>query len=315
MKHSFLLCLVVVGLAVWPRDAMGQGLVTEALASFPPQTVRIEYSSPTKLRALPNYASLRQRYVGARLVKLEASLADLGVVEGDIDDLILGWRPGAGALDLYGFASGRFNPAVIEQRAKERKLDPETVEGHPAFCLEAGLAASCVIVLDKTLGAFGTLSSLTALFDARGGGAPALSSNESFASLLRGAETRAPIWGVALGSAATDWFKGWMPGQQNVQLDWASVFQKVEALTYNVEASDKVSLHLKLDCESPEAAASLRQVLEGLKLVQQIAWQSQNPSRPNPFEAMDVALANRQIALNVTTAYSALDGVGFSGAQ
>lgn len=313
MKPCFRASWVLVALIVLPNAALGEDLVNAALASFPPQTNRVEYSSPVKLRALSNYANLRQRYMGPRLAKLEASLSDLGVVENDVDELMLGWRPGAGQIDLYGFATGRFNVSTIAERAKARNLEPETVAGHAAYCLEAGLAASCVVVLERSLGAFGTLASLSALFDARAGAAPALSSNDRFARLLKAAKAGTPIWGVALGPAATDWFKSSMPGQGNVQLDWSRVFQGVEAIAYSVDAGDKVKLALKLDCASSDAATSLRQVLDGLKLAQQLAWQTQNPNRPNPFESVDVELTDRQVALTLTTAYAALEAAPTAG--
>ncbi len=300
--------ILLLSLMLLPGSAPGASLVDDALASFPPQTVRVEYSSPTKLRALPNYAKLRERYLGPRLAKLESSLSDLGVVETDVDELVLGWRSAAESMDLYGFAKGRFNSSVIAERAKARNLEPETIAGRTAYCLEAGLAASCIVLLDKSVGAFGTLGTLTALLDARAGAAPALRSNARFTNLLKLARTETSIWGVALGPAATDWFKSWMPGQKNVQLDWSRVFQGVEALVYSVDASDKVQLSLKLDCASPEIATSLRQMLEGLKLAQQLAWQAQNPNQPNPFEGIDVDLSDRQVGLKLTTAYAALDG-------
>lgn len=299
-----------------PGMVRAQELLKEALASFPRDTIRVEFSSPSKLRALPNYVSLRKRYVGARLAQLETSLTDLGVVANDVDDLILGWRAGAGGeLDLYGFATGRFNTATIAERATARGLAPEVMSGKSAYCLQAGLAGNCVIILGNSLGAFGTLGSLSSLLDAREGRAPALGAEERFTRLLKGAQTGAPIWGVAIGPAASDWFKGWMPGQGGVQLDWAKVFEPVEALAYSIQAGDKVSLDLKLDCSTADAASGLRQILDGLKLAQQVVWQNQNPGKPNPFEAMEVGLSDRQVSLKLTAAYAALEGVTITGAQ
>jgi hypothetical protein len=74
-----------------------------------------------------------------------------------------------------------------------------------------------------------------------------------------------------------------------------------------VAAGDNVTLGLKMDCKSSESAASLRQVLEGLKLVQQIAWDSQNPGKPNPYQAMNVGQDSNQVSLKLTTGYSELE--------
>src|SRR5215471_17162393 len=59
-------------------QAQEQDIVKEALQFFPADTVHLEYSNPAKLRKLPNYASLRQRYLGAQLQKIEQSLGKLG---------------------------------------------------------------------------------------------------------------------------------------------------------------------------------------------------------------------------------------------
>jgi len=250
--------------------------------------------------------------MGAQLARLESSLSNLGVSPTDVDDIVLGWRLNSGGLDLYGFAAGRFNTETVAERARVRGLAAEQIDGQPTYCLEAGLGANCVLLLGNSLGAFGTLATLNALMGARGGRAPALNSNPRLSSFLKSVPTQAPIWGFAVGVAATDWFKSWMPGQGNVQLDWSHVFQGVEVLAYSVSAGDKVSLDMKLDCTTSDVATSLRQVLEGLKLVQQIAWQAQNPNRPNPFEAVNVELANRQVSLKLTTGYDTIEGVGAS---
>jgi hypothetical protein len=145
------------------------------------------------------------------------------------------------------------------------------------------------------------------LLEAREGQIPSLGSDNRMASLVAGADKEAPIWGVAVGAAVTDWFRGWMPNQGNLKLDWGKVFGDVNSLTYSVAAGDNVTLGLKMDCKSSESAGSLRQVLEGLKLVQQIAWDSQNPGKPNPYKAMNVGMEGNQVSLSLTTGYAELE--------
>ena len=307
MKMTYLLGILAVTLVALPRAAPAQDLVKEALSGFPTQTIRLEFSSPAKLRGLPNYASLRQRYIGPRLRKLVEALGQLGVREEDISGLVLGWQPGSAEMGLYGFATGRFSAQAITESAEQRNMAATPVAGKQAYCLEAGLAGTCVVVLQDSLGAFGSLTVLTSMLEARQGQAPSLSSDNRFPSLVAGANRDAPIWGVAVGPAVADWFRGWMPNQGNLKLDWSKVFGDVNSLTYSVAAGDNVNLGLKMDCKSSESAASLRQVLEGLKLVQQIAWDSQNPGKSNPYRAMDVGLESNQVSLSLTTGYSELE--------
>jgi hypothetical protein len=307
MKLTCLLGLAAVMLVVLPGSAMAQDLVKEALSGFPTQTIRLEFSNPAKLRALPNYASLRQRYIGPRLRKLVDALAQLGIREEDISSLVTGWQPGSTEMGLYGFATGNFSAQAITQSAAERNITPTPVAGKQAYCLEAGLAGSCVVVLQDSLGAFGTLTALTSMLEAHEGQIPSISSDPRMANLVQSADKEAPIWGVAVGPAVGDWFRGWMPNQGSVKLDWAKVFGDVNSLTYSVAIADNVTLGLKMDCKSADAAASLRQVLEGLKLVQQMAWDSQNPGKPNPYLAMNVSMQGNQVSLNLTTGYAELE--------
>lgn len=280
----------------------------EGLASFPPQTIRLEYSRPAKLRELPEYQSLRTRYAGPSLRELEASLQKLGIEEANIDELVLGWQANGKGMTLEGLAAGHFDPADMAKRATARKLAPTPVGDLKAYCFGSEPSSTCTLAFDETRGAFGSLSALTALVEARQNGGPGLGADSRFTAMVNEAHSDAPIWGVATGQAVSDWFKGWMPGQQEVELDWAKAFQSVESLAYSVETGDKARLSMKLNCMSSEAASNLRQIFNGLKMFQQLAWQNKNPGLPNPFESLVIDAQDRQVQLTLTTAYSALQG-------
>jgi hypothetical protein len=302
-----LVCGFAIAALAQTAALCGQDLAKEVAASFPRETIRLEYSKPAQLRTLRNYAALRERYMGPPLQTLETSLSKLGIHEEDIQELLLGWEPGKGAMELYGLASGRFDEKGMSERAAASGLAPTPVGGHQAYCLEAGMAGTCVILLGHSLGAFGSFGVLNTIIDARAGQAPALGSDERLAKLAsEAARNGSPLWGVAVGPAVSDWFKAWMPSQDSLQLDWSRAFSMVEALSYNVQAKDKVNLDVRLDCSTPEAAANLRQVLEGVRLFQQMAWRNQNSNQPNPFEALDVAAKDRRVELSLVAPYDAI---------
>jgi hypothetical protein len=303
--------LIAIGIGAAPIVA--QQLGKEALGSFPAGTIQIEYSSPAMLRKLADYDTLRQRYMGPWLKELETSLIQLGIKETDVDELVLGWTSGGSKRQLYGLATGRFDSKVLGERAAERHIAPDTIGGKTGYCLGAGLETPCVVLLDPNLGAFGTLSSLSEMMDARNGARPSLGSDPQFLKVATEAQTKSPIWGIATDGAVAAWFQGWMPTQHNIQLNWAQVFQGVDTLSYRVDAGADVQLHIELYCRSSEAAASLRQVLEGLKLAQQIAWQNQYPNQANPFSGMEVALNGEQISIQLTASYSELSAAGSVG--
>ncbi len=289
-------------------SAGAQDIVKEALASFPPQTIRLEYSRPAKLRELPDYQSLRARYAAESLRSLEASLSKLGIEERDIDELVLGWQASGTGMTLEGLAAGHFNSGDMARRAAAQKLAPVPLSDFKAYCFGEEPTSTCVLAFNQTRGAFGPLSALAALVEARQGTGAGIGPDSHFAALVNEAHTDDPIWGAAIGQAVADWFKGWMPGQQEVELDWPKAFQTVESLSYGVQTADKARLNMKLDCTTAEAAANLRQVFDGLKMFQQLAWQNKNPGRLNPFESLVIDARDREVLLTLTTAYSALEG-------
>jgi hypothetical protein len=315
MRGTLLSLLVVMVRAGIPQKVAGQDFVTTAMSGLPTQTLRVEYSSPSKLRAIPNYQSLRGKFLGPRLQQLASALDQLGISEDDIHDLMIGWEPGDKEMDLYGYASGHFDKAQVANRAAAQSFTPTPISGQQAYCLSAGVTGTCVVILEDSLGAFGPLTSLTTLLEAHTGQAPNLNSDQRFTSLIGDVNKDASIWGIALGGAVGDWFGAWLSSQDNLKLDWGQVFRKVNSLTYSIDAADKVNMDIKLSCTTPTDAATLRQVLDGVKMAQQLAWQVQNPRHANPYTAMNVDAHDTQIGLKITMDYSALTLASGAGAS
>jgi hypothetical protein len=314
MRNLFLAMnlLLAVGLGA-AEGGFAQDLAKQALATFPPGTLRVEFSRPAKLRTLPNYEGLRQRYIGPRLRALEESFAQLGVRESDIDEVMLAWRPGASAVELSGLVVGRFTAQSIATRAGAGGIATATVGNLPAFCLGSGGVSSCLVVLRDSLGLFGSEAALAEMLSVREGGAPGLAANERFSRLVGEAPAQAPIWGVAVGDAVPDFFRAWLPSQGEIQLDWAKAFQSVEALVYSVDTAADVRLDVKLDCTNDQSAESTRQVFEGLRMIQQMAWQSMNPGKPNPFQGLEIARDRSRLSLKMATSYADLQAFNPTG--
>ncbi len=306
-RLSLGLLLIVFGAG----SLKAQSLVSEALSSFPRDTIRIEYSHPSVLRNLPDYSTLRQRYEGPRLQELEGSLAKLGIQESDVDELVLGWRIQDEAWQFFGVTSGRFNAHSLAERAAAQGLAESRLGEQTAYCSNDN--SNCMAVLSDTLGAFGSLASLQAIQESRAGRLPNLASEGRFARLVARAQSGTPIWGVAVGLAVPDWFRGWMPNQTDLKIDWEQAFKPVEGLVYSVDPGKTVKLSIAMDCTSAADAASLKQALDGLKLYQQLAWQNQNPGRPNPYQSLDIQGQDAQILIKLETAYSELMAPGMVG--
>jgi hypothetical protein len=300
---------VIVMISVSP--ARSQDIVGDALAWMPPRTVSLEYSNPATLRGLPNYQSLRARYLGRDLQGLETALAKLGIHESDIQELVLGWQttPGKG-FQYEGVATGALDPQAIARSASASGVNASNVEGNKAYCFSANAGSTCVAVIGGSIGLFGPLDGIQRMLKAREGEVAGVSSNTQFAQLVEDAKSDAPIWGVALGQAVSKWFQAWLPGQRDMQMNWATAFRDVRSLSYEIEAASTVNLDVKLNCVSSEAASSLRQLMQGLKLIQQMAWQTTNPDQPNPFQNLEIDAANDQVSFKLSADYAALEHVG-----
>jgi hypothetical protein len=308
-KAGGVICAVMLaaGVVFAPAGARAQGLVEEALKSFPATTLRIEYSNISTLRELPNYDQLHQRYLGPRLRDLEASLGKLGIAESDINEMVMGWE-NQSQWEFYGLVSGNFDPSNIASQAAAQGITARPVNGKQVFCFASDQSQTCAAALDSSLGVFGTFGSVKKVLTTRAGGTASLEKQASFTKLVQDEEGQdAPIWGVAVGQAVPDWFKSWMPNQGNLKLDWQQAFNSVETLTYSVKPEDQVDLEVRLNCTDSKAASSLGQILQGVKMFQQISWQQQNPNRPNPFQNLQVETDDRQIKLSLTADYQSLE--------
>jgi hypothetical protein len=314
-KRVFQSVLLGALLAGCPGMSRAQSLVQEALSSFPAGTIRIEYSHPAVLRSLPNYRALRQRYEGPRLQELEDSFAKLGIQESDVDELVLGWQTADQQWAFYGLTAGRFNAQTMASQASAEGIVKVEMGGHTAYCVGSDSEANCVVLLGESLGAFGSESSLRAILAARGGTASSLGSNGVFVKYVQEAETKTPIWGVATGAAVPDWFKGWMPNQNDLKLDWAQAFKAVQALTYSVDPGETVRLNVGMDCDTNADAASLKQVFDGLRLFQELSWQNQNPGRPNPYKNLQIQSNQNRVSIELDTPYANLMASGTPGAS
>jgi hypothetical protein len=287
--------------------ASAQDLVKEGLASFPPDTIRLEYSNVGKLRALPDYATLHKRYLAPTLRALETQLASLGVQESDINEVVLAWQLAGSGMSLEGLASGRLDPQAMARQAATQNITTLPVGSVTAYCFGSTDSAPCVAPLGGSLGAFGTVDQLRGLVGARGGQTAGLRSNAAFTSLVEREGGDAPIWGVAVGPAIEDWFKVSMPVQKNLPVDLASVFQNVQSLGYVVEPTDKVHVNMDLNCTTAAAAGTLRQQFDALRLFQKVAWQRQYPNVANPFEGLTVTANDTTMTLSMSTPYSAIE--------
>jgi hypothetical protein len=168
-------------------------------------------------------------------------------------------------------------------------------------------------LFDDSTGAFGPLALLRVLAETPGEGSTTLKTNPLFTKALNEVESSRPFWGIAAGRAVSDWFKSWMPNQGDLQLDWRQAFKGVEALTYSVEPTDALRLDVQMDCSSEQEATSLGQVLQGVKIFQQLSWQQHNPNQENPYKGLEIVNNARTVQLRLKADYASLESAGLPG--
>jgi hypothetical protein len=301
------MAMALAGSLVTAARGSAQQIVQDALAILPADAVRLEYSNPSKLRNLPRYSQLRDRYLGLELKVLVTSLAQLGVREEDVEELVLSWEPAdAGTAQMDGLATGRFDDRALASNAKDKGISGTPVGNMTAYCFGGDSGSLCVMAVKGSEGAFGTLDALKKMADVQVAQAPALATNAQFTKLVDEGRVDTPIWGVAIGPAVGGWFQGWLPQQNQSQLNWNQTFQGVEALTYSVNPSNKLTLDANFECSSESAATNLQTLLMAMKAFEQMAWQSQYPNRPNPYAGLQLDTSNRKVHVKLTADYDEL---------
>jgi hypothetical protein len=294
-------------LALTASSALAQDLVKEAMGTFSVDTERLEYSNVAKLRTLPDYNTLHAKYLAPELRTLENQLATLGIHENAINEVVLGWHRSGGRLVMDGLASGQIDAQNMGRQAAAQGIPPTPIGTSSAYCFGNTDNSMCVAALGRSIGAFAQRDEMRVMLEVRSAQAPALNASQSFSALVERERKDTPIWGVATGSAIEDAFKGWMPVQKNLPIDLATVFKSVESLAYNVQPTDRLHVSVEMTCTSADAAGTLRQGFDELRLFQKVAWQQQFPNTPNPFDDLTVGASGQTVLLSLSTPYSALE--------
>ena len=117
--------LGVVAAVVFPARLQADQLPSEALETFPADTLQVAYTNLATLRFhLPVYPQIRQRILSRQLHAFEDFLRPMGIdPERDVDEVMLGWRGEmVGPAGFLGLAEGRFQPDLIQKFFQQTNL-------------------------------------------------------------------------------------------------------------------------------------------------------------------------------------------------
>ena len=297
--------LAVVAAGPIGGPAAVDGLVREALGRFPRQTSHFEVCDLARMRTLPSYAALRERFMGGEVQQLAASLATLGVHDEDVDRLALGAGPGPQGLQLYGVAQGRFDLPTIMAGAQAAGIEPLRINGFSAYCFGDSSTSPCIAIINEARGVFGSRDMVDFMLYATEG-TDSLANDPIVSARAARAPADATIWGMATGPAVAEWVRVVMPMPAEGQNSLAPVLSNVVSVAYDVRAGQKATMTADLTCTSAESAAGLRQALDAVRLLQQFAWKALHPDAANPYAQLAFRTQGAQLLVNATMDYAAL---------
>jgi hypothetical protein len=296
---------VLTTMAAGPVAGAADDLVREALGRFPHSTSHFEVCDLARMRSLPSYAALRERFMGGDVQQLATSLATLGVRDEDVDRLALGAGPGPQGLQLYGVAQGRFDARTIAAGAQAAGIEPLRINGFTVYCFGSSTNPPCIAILNQARGVFGTRDMVDFMLYATEA-TDSLAKDPAVSAWAARAPADATIWGMATGPAVAEWVRVVMPIPAEGQDSLAPALANVVSIGYEVRAGQKMVLTADLTCTSPESALGLRQSLDTVRLLQQVAWKMLHPDAANPYGELAFRSQGAQVLVNATMDYAVM---------
>jgi hypothetical protein len=97
-----------------------------------------------------------------------------------------------------------------------------------------------------------------------------------------------------------------MPMPAEAQDSLSPALANVVSIGYDVRAGQKMVLTADLACTSAESAVGLRQSLDTVRLLQQVAWKMLHPDAANPYAELAFRAQGTQLLVNATMDYAVL---------
>ena len=285
--------LLIGAFALNAGNGLYADIISQALSSLPAQTGYVEYENLTSLRKLRDYDRLRQRFSGKPLQKVRIALGQLGIREDQVNELVVASNP----TEFYGIAAGTFR----EQSSKRNGIQKDSVAhalDSQALCPASG---TCLLFLEDSVAAFGTLSQLREMVRAREGSTTRLTSNSTVVSLLNSTNNQAPVRGVLVGdqleTAISDVLRDWTGWNR----DWSRVSASIRDFGYSVEFDKGAHLTATVKCRSATSATLLLQMLRLLDSMQSMPIARGNADAGLPFRNLHASLSGSTVVFRADT--------------
>jgi hypothetical protein len=287
--------LAVATLAMIAANASYADIISQALSSLPAQTGYVEYENLASLRRLRNYARLRQRYSGNDLQELRIALGELGIRENQVNELVAASSPSA----FYGLVAGTFSEQSLRNIAVQKGFAIQASDRR-ALCPGKG---TCVLFLEASLAAFGSLSELKEIAKARQGSAARLASKSAVVTLLNNTDHQAPVRGVLIGpqleTEISDTLREWTGWNR----DWSQISSNVRDVAYSVKFDDRAHFSATLQCKSAVSATLLLQTIRLLEGLQSIPLQAGNSDTAMTLRNLHASSSGSTVMFSADTLY------------
>ena len=290
MRHPLLLSLFILANA----HSLPAQIIPEALQAFPTQTEVIEYENLASLRALPNYDSLQQQFCGKPLAQAKAALQKLGILESQVNEMVIGTSPGT----VYGLLGGTFNGAQAAKAAIKKGLLPVRLENSQMFCPGVG---TCLLFFEDWLAGFGAPSQLKTMLQARQGVIANLSLNRILVQLMNNTANSAPVRGAASGGQLLSVLTKELSDKTGFAIDWPQFYSGISVFAYSVTLDSQMHVNVSLACKSTLVASLLTQTLTMLANVQSAAVKAGKDPDNLPFQNLEVVSSENIMDLRMDT--------------
>jgi hypothetical protein len=290
MRHPLLLSLFILANA----HSLPAQIIPEALQAFPTQTEVIEYENLASLRALPNYDSLQQQFCGKPLAQAKAALQKLGILESQVNEMVIGTSPGT----VYGLLGGTFNGAQAAKAAIKKGLLPVRLENSQMFCPGVG---TCLLFFEDWIAGFGAPSQLKTMLQARQGVIANLSLNRILVQLMNNTANSAPVRGAASGGQLLSVLTKELSDKTGFAIDWPQFYSGISVFAYSVTLDSQMHVNVSLACKSTLVASLLTQTLTMLANVQSAAVKAGKDPANLPFQNLEVVSSENIMDLRMDT--------------
>lgn len=247
-----------------PRTAQAGTLSTAVIGMFPKDIGEFAYADLKSARKYSWFPQLREQLLPSRFRDFEKFLSSAGVDPStQVEELAWASLENGSGEDVMGVALGEFDPSSAEAHFKQEKIAPVDLKGYHLYPFAGGKSVADILVtfIDSNTAAFGTRPALEKLIDVRTGTTQGLLTDDKLFPLIGEANGQGLVWAVLDKNYTHVAIQQLVP-QANQFPQAATIMDRLQAMTINVDAGTGVDVHFQAVCGSTDDANLLAAALQ-----------------------------------------------------